>query len=346
LVTLSPAFLLFLLAYVFSFDVGQLKLAVLDLDRSALSRRYLARITSDQDLHLAYEVASYEEATPLLVSGEVDAVVVIPPDFADTVYRSEPVQVQAIIDGTDPFAGSQASGALEARSSAFVAAIAAEGSRDVGEPFGVQTIAWYNAGLKSLLSMVPGLMAIVLIMPTMALALALTREKETGTLEGLIVTPVSGLEYLTGKLLAYVTTGLLSTLLALVVAVFWFEVPLQGSVWLYLLLTSVYFLACMGITVIVANFVRNQQTAMFIVMLAFLVPSFFLAGLITPVNTDSLGSLLTSYVLPTTHFVEISRAVLLKGLGARDLARPILVLLGMGMGGIAIGLALFRKKVR
>jgi ABC-2 type transport system permease protein len=180
----------------------------------------------------------------------------------------------------------------------------------------------------------------------MALALALTREKETGTLEGLIVTPVSGLEYLTGKLLAYVTTGLLSTLLALVVAVFWFEVPLQGSVWLYLLLTSVYFLACMGITVIVANFVRNQQTAMFIVMLAFLVPSFFLAGLITPVNTDSLGSLLTSYVLPTTHFVEISRAVLLKGLGARDLARPILVLLGMGMGGIAIGLALFRKKVR
>ena len=209
----------------------------------------------------------------------------------------------------------------------------------------VRTQAWYNAGLESLVSMVPGLLAIVLIMPTMALTLALAREKETGTLEGLVATPLSGLEYLSGKLLAYVGAALVSTLLALLVAVLWFGVPFRGSVALYLLLAAVYLLACMGAAVVIANFVKRQQTAMFVVLLVFLVPSFFLAGLILPITTESVGGLLTAYSLPTTHFVEISRGVFLKGLGLADLLRPALILLGMGLGAVALGLLLFRKKV-
>jgi ABC-2 type transport system permease protein len=193
--------------------------------------------------------------------------------------------------------------------------------------------------------MVPGLLSIVLIMPTLALALALTREKETGTLEGLIATPVSGLEYLSGKLLAYVVTGLVSAALALLVAVFWFQVPFRGSLLVYLLLTATYFLACMGAVVVIANLVKSQQTAMFVVLIIFIVPSFFLAGLISPISTESLATMLTSYSLPSTHFVAISRTVFLKGLGLAYLVRPTLALLGMGLGALALGLWTFRKKV-
>ncbi len=346
LVTVAPAFLLLLLANIFSFDARQFNLAVLDLDHTSLSRRYLASLTSDQDLSLAHTVSSYEEIQPLLTSGEVDAALVIPPGFADTISSGEPAQVQAIVDGTDPFAGRQAIASLTARSGVFIARTGSTNPKREGAPVEVRSQAWYNAGLESLLSMVPGLSAIVLIMPTMALALALTREKETGTLEGLIATPMSGVEYLMGKLVAYITTGLVSAVLTLVVAVLWFRVPFRGNLIVYLLLSTDYFLACMGTTVVITNFVKSQQTAMFIVLIIFIVPSFFLAGLLSPVSTGSLASLLTSYALPSTHFVEISRTIFLKGLGLKYMLQPALTLLGMGLGAVAIGLLSFKNKVR
>lgn len=345
LVTVSPAFLLLLLANIFSFDVREFNLAVLDLDLTPVSRDYWASLTSDPDLHLVYTVESYEEIEPLLVGGKIDAALIIPSGFGDTIHRGEVAQVQGIIDGSDPFAGSQAIGSLVARSGAFAVRTQFIDPAQVSEPVEVRSQAWYNAGVESLFSMVPGLLAIVLIMPTMALALALAREKETGTLEGLLATPVLGREYVVGKLLAYIATGLVSALLALLVAVVWFRVPFRGSLVLYLLLSADYFLACMGATVVIANFVKSQQTAMFIVLIIFIVPSFFLAGLISPVSTGSLGSMLTSYAMPSTHFVEINRVLFLKGLDLTYVLRPALALLGMGLGAVVVGLLSFRKKV-
>jgi ABC-2 type transport system permease protein len=344
LVTLSPAFLLLLLSHIFSFDATQLHLAFLDLDRTAEARAYASHLTSDSDLDTAFYLDSQAEIMPLLVAGEVQAVVIVPPGFANTLKAGKSPQVQAVIDGSDPLKGAQAANTLEALSSAF-ALPQSPGSAAGTRPIEVRTQALYNAGLQSLFSMVPGLLAIVLVMPTMAFALALTRERETGTLEGLFVTPISGLEYVGGKLLAYVGAGLVSALIALLVAVAWFKVPFRGSLLTFLGLTTVYFLACMGFTIIVALFVKSQQTAMFIVLIVFVVPSFFLAGLITPVSTTSLGAMLSSYALPSTHFVEIARVLFLKGLGVAYVLRPTLALLGMGLGSLLLGLLLFRKKI-
>jgi len=345
LVAISPAFLLLLLSYVFSFDVTTIRLAVLDLDRSSLSRRYLASLTSGQDLVLDYTASGQGEILALLRSGSIEAGLVIPPGFAESIQGGHVVQVQAIVDGTDPFSGRAAIRSLEARSAAFVAAQAQSTAAVLARPVEVRTQAWYNAGLKSLWSMVPGLLAIVLIMPTLAFALALTRESETGTLEGLMATPVTGLEYLGGKLVAYVSTALLSALLAWLVARLWFHVPFRGSLGAYLLMAAVYILACMGATVVISHFVKSQQTAMFVVLLLFIVPSFFLSGLISPVGTESLRTALTSYVLPATHFVIISRGVFLKGLGLAQLRTPAFILLAMGLAGVLLGFLLFRKKV-
>jgi ABC-type multidrug transport system permease subunit len=129
------------------------------------------------------------------------------------------------------------------------------------------------------------------------------------------------------------------------VAILWFEVPFRGSLPAYLGLAGVYFLACMGIVAVIASLVRSQQTVMLAVLLFFLVPSFFLAGLITPVATESPASMLTAYSLPSTHFMEISRGLFLKGLGPAALVRPALALLGMAAGALALGLALFKKRV-
>ncbi|MBC7226989.1 MAG: ABC transporter permease [Thermoflexales bacterium] len=339
LVTVSPAFLLLLLAHLFVLDVQQIEMAVWDLDRSSLSRRMIAALTADGEFQVRAWVDSYAELDRLLRAGRVDCGLVIPDGFARQLEAGGPAPVEAVVDGSDPIAAIQAVFSLSQRVTAFASA----GSRPV--LIDVRSEAWYNPALKSLVSMVPGLAAIVLCMPAMALALALTREKEVGSFESLIATPVRGAEYLLGKLGAYLACGLLGVLPVWLVAVLYFRVPFRGDFALYLLLSAVYFLAEMGFSLIVANFVRNQQTAMLLVLTVFFVPSFFIAGLILPVDTHNLLSTLVSYALPTTHFVAISRGLFLKGVGPAPLQTHILLLLGMGVGGLLLSLLLFRKRL-
>jgi ABC-type multidrug transport system permease subunit len=192
--------------------------------------------------------------------------------------------------------------------------------------------------------MVPGMLAIIMCMPALALTLALTREKETGSFEGLIATPVRKAEYLLGKLLAYVLGGVVSLGLAWLVATQWFHVPFRGSFLDFVLLAVTYLFASMGISMLVANFVRNQQTAMFLVLMVFFIPGFFIAGLIVPVADEPVARAI-AYILPTTHFIVISRGVFLKGLNVVDLWRPAGILLITGLFSLLGSLALLKKKV-
>jgi ABC-type multidrug transport system permease subunit len=204
--------------------------------------------------------------------------------------------------------------------------------------------AWYNETLKSLFSMVTGMLAVIMCMPALALTLALAREKETGSFEGLIATPVRGAEYLVGKLLAYVIGGVVSLVLAWLVATLWFRVPFRGEFFDFLLLACAYLFASMGVSLLVANFVRNQQTAMFLVLMVFFVPSFFIAGLIVPVSDEPVTQAV-AYVLPTTHFITICRGVFLKGLGVVALWRPALILSGTGVVYLMGSLVLLKKRI-
>jgi ABC-type Na+ efflux pump permease subunit len=343
LVTIAPAFLLFTLAYVFSMDADHFNLIVLDQDKTSLSRRYVADLTSDGTFHVAAYVDRYEEVDAWLQAGRAHAALVIPPGMADAVEAHRPAPVQAILDGVDSIAASQTLGQLNARTTAFALTLMPQVNGRVPGTLDVRSLAWYNPPQKSLMSMVPGLMALVLVMPALALALSLTREKELGSFEGLAATPIRGLEYLLGKLLTYMGFGLLSTLPMMLVAVLWFRVPFRGNLPTFLGLVCCYFLASEGLSVLVANFVKSQQTAMLIVILVFFVPSFFLAGLILPIDKSSPVSSAVAFALPASHFIVIARGVFLKGLGVPDLLSPTLVLLGVGGVTLALGLVLFHK---
>ena len=193
--------------------------------------------------------------------------------------------------------------------------------------------------------MVPGLMGIVLSLPALALSLSLTREKELGTLEGLMATPIEGSAYLVGKTSAYVLTGLSGLILSWLVAVGWFKVPFRGDVALLIVLTVAYFLATMGISLLISSRISSQQTAMLLVMLIFFVPSFFLAGLIDPIDRSSRVAVLLSQSLPATHYIAISRGLFLKGVGMETLLQPSLMLLLMGVLALVVSTALFKKKL-
>ncbi len=345
LVTIAPAFLLWTLAYVFSMDAEHFNMIVLDQDKTSLSREYIADLTSDGTFHLVAYVERYEEIDEWLQAGRAHVALVIPPETAAALQAHRPAPVQAIVDGVDSIAASQTISQLGGRTSAFaLTLIPSSGGRAPGA-LDVRSLAWYNPPLKSLISMVPGLVALVLTMPALALSLALSREKELGSFEGLVATPILGLEYILGKIVTYIGFGLISLFPVVLVATLWFRVPFRGNPLTLIALTLCYLLASFGLSVLVANFCRSQQTAMLIVILVFFVPSFFLAGLILPIDTGSVVARGVSYMLPTTHFIVICRGVFLKGLGVMTLLPPALTLLGIGGGSLALSLALFRKQI-
>jgi ABC-2 type transport system permease protein len=344
LVVLSPAIMLVAFGYLFSFEVKGLHLAVLDQDRSVVSRSFVAALLSDGELDLVGAPADGAAIDDLILRGSVDIALVIPPGLETGLQRGDRVLVQAIVDGSDPVAASQNMANLAARTSAFSSNLRLAGSAAPEPLLDVRVRSLYNPELKSLISMVPGLLAIVLIVPALAIVISITREKETGSFEGLVSTPVQGSEYILGKLAAYTCLSLVSAVAAFLVAVLWFRVPFVGDLAVFGVLTVLYLLATMGFAILVATFVSSQQAAMLIVLLIFFVPSFFLTGLITPVNPDSLQSQITSLVLPATHYVTISRGMFLKGVGLQELREPAAWLGIMAVASVAASIVVFRKE--
>ncbi len=345
LVTISPAMLLFLLAYVFSFNVDTADLAVMNLSQSQASRSYINALTSgSKSLRLAANVGDYETIDRMLIAGTVDAAIVIPPDFSQGTTSQGGAIVQVIVDGSNPIIAGQIIGMIS-RASSLAGADLRPALRELAPAFELRSRAWYNDTLNSQVSMVPGLMGIVLSLPALALSLSLTREKELGTLEGLMATPIEGTAYLVGKTSAYILTGLSGLVLSWVVAVGWFKVPFRGDIGLLIVLTVAYFLATMGISLLISSRISSQQTAMLLVMLIFFVPSFFLAGLIDPIDRSSRVAVLLSQPLPATHYIAIARGLFLKGVGMETLLQPSLMLVLMGTLALVVSTALFKKKL-
>lgn len=352
LVTLSPAFLLFTLTYVLTFDVQQVSYAVLDQDRSELSRQYVAGLVSEESVSLAGYVSSYSEVDGWFLRRQASAVVIIPPGFQANLGRRRSTTIQVILDGTDPVLASYALGRVRARTQGFIVQeelgpLSPSGVALASNlPLDVRLRIWYNPGERSLFSLVPGLLGVVLVMPTMSCAVALAREKETGTLEQLLATPMGRTEFWFGKMIPYVISGLLSCFLAILVATVWFKVPFRGNGWIFGLLALDFVVAAVGMSLLVASFVSSQQAAMIGNFLIFFLPSFFLSGLYQPVPKEISPSTLASYSLPNTYFVTIARGVLLKGVGLAELWPETLALAVLGSVSLGLGIGLFRKKLR
>lgn len=341
LTILSPSVLLMLLAYVFSFDVDRANLLVIDYDRSPQSAEYVRALSGDGKISVVGYAGSYDEIPAAFRRGDADAAIVIPPGFGAALASAESANVNLVVDGSDPTVGAQILSSLQQRTAAYNAGLQPVG----GGGFEVRPRVWFNPNLKSQFSMIPGLMSIVLIMPALSIALGLTREKETGTFETLVTTPILGMEYLLGKLAVYLSLGLVATLLALGVAVFWFQVPFEGNLPLYMLLSLIYLFALESFSLVIAHFVASQRTATTIVLLTFFIPGFFLTGLITPVDEGSMGSYIASLMQPGTYFITISRGVALKASDLSVLWREALTLFGMGMSALVAAVALFRKRI-
>ncbi len=342
LVTLSPAIMLFTFAYLFALETQQVRVGVWDADQSALSRQFIVRLTADGKFIRAANLTGYDSIYRELQSGAIHLALVIPPHFEAQFLAGERAPLQAIVDGSDPVNASQTIARLRERAVAFSAR---EGGDARAPLIEVATQAWYNRELDSKFSMVPGLLPIVLILPSLAFALALTREKELGSFETLATTPIRASEYLLGKLLPYIAFGLLSALVAVAVAILWFHVPLRGAPLDLLAFILLYLFASLGETMFIANLLTSQGTAMRVILLIFFIPSFFMTGIILPIDTRSGIAQIAAFFLPATQFVVMTRGVFLKAMDLPALWLQATYLLALGAVPTLLSWLTFKKQV-
>ncbi|MEA3376242.1 MAG: ABC transporter permease [Chloroflexota bacterium] len=343
MVFLSPAFVLIALSLVFTSGSTRINLGIWDQDLTVVSRRFIGTLSSDPDFTISY-VSDDEEIESRLMSQRIHAAVIIPPGFADTVQDGNTASVQVILDGVDTVVARNATGSLRASAAAFGARLS-EQTVAAASPVEIRPQSAYLPTTADRDSMVSGLIPIVFSLPVIAAALALAREREKGTLETLVASPVRGLEYLGGKLFAYVTASLTGLLPVWLTASLLFGVPFRGSPLLLVVLTADFLLASVGLATVVGNLVHSQQAATVLSLFIFFVPAFFLSGLTDPIDVTDVASIIVSYVMPSTHFVTICRGLFLKGASLAELWRPSLMLLGLSAVWMALGALTFKKRI-
>jgi ABC-2 type transport system permease protein len=351
LVTISPVFLLVVFGYSMSVEIRNVAIALLDYDQSAFSRQYREGLASTGDIVIRYWPEDYAELESRIENRQAKAAIVIPAGFEADLVAGRQASLQVIVDGTDPNTANHAIAHIGGYTQGVALQILGEAMQrrgvDAEQLAGIdlRMRTWYNPTLKAIIGWAPGLVAVVLGMPAVAATLALAGEKEKGTLEALISTPVGRSELLIGKLIPYVLSGLVSAMLCAIVAIFWFGTPFRGSFLLYIVLSADFFLATLAVSMLISVFIPSQQAAMACAMLIFLFPGFFMSGLFYPVASMPAEMKMEAYMMPTTHYLTITRGLFLKGLGLASLWPFALALLLMGALVMALAMWTFKKKL-
>jgi len=351
LLLLSPVLALVTMAYAFSVDITDVGIGILDQDHSPLSRQYINQLASTDALRLEAWPRYLDDVEPMMMRGQVKAVVVIPRGFEKAMLSGETAGVQVIVDGTDPNTAGHAIRHISGHTEHFARERVAQQLARAGlpsnleDPIDLRLRAWFNPSLRYTVSMIPALVGIVLSVPAMAASLALAREREWGTLEGLIATPIGRGELIIGKLIPYMMAGFLSVPLCMAVAIFAFDVPFQGSLPLFLLLSLVFLFATMSIALFISVFAGSQQVAILGSMIIFLFSGFFMSGLLIPFSLMGPLLKLEAFMFPTTHFVIVSRGIFIKGAGLASLGGFAAALLVVGAVFLSLTVLMFKKKL-
>jgi ABC-2 type transport system permease protein len=356
LILVIPIMQLFLLGYAATNDVRNVPLVVFDQDRGPAARALRDAYASADYFQVTNEVASEAELRSLIDAGKARAGLIIPPGYSRQLLGDGMAQVAFVLDGSDPTVASTALSAAQLIGQSLGTEIMAERllrsgmarggtSLPASLPLDVRTQVWYNPDLISAYFMIPGVIGMILFALTSILtATAIVRERERGTIEQLIVTPIRPWELVLGKLLPYTLLAFLNTLEVLAVGHYWFNVPVRGSLTLILALSGLFLLSSLGIGLLASTVAKTQQEAMLVVWMT-LLPSIFLAGFFFPLEAMPKVLQWISYLMPLRYYLAIIRTLMLKDVGLVALQDDILALAAFGLGIMTLAALRFRKRL-
>lgn len=348
---LAPMVQLLLLGYAATTDIRSIPMAVCDQDRSSVSRELIQKFTTAGYFSIDEVVESPKEIDRLIENGRVWLALVIPPKFGANISSQRQTQIQLLADGSD--ANSATIGLAYANQiiTMYSRSILVEMMEKSPQPMKPARVlpeirVWYNAELKSRNFMVPGVVALVLMIITMTLtSLGIVKEKEAGTLEQLLVTPIKAYQLIVGKLIPFVIIGVIDVTIVLTVARYWFEVPLRGSILLLYGLCGLFVLTTLGLGLFVSTISKTQQQAMMTAQFFIFMPFIFFSGFAFPIENMPTIIQYITYVIPLRYFITIIRGIFLKGDGIAELWTQALALLAFGVVILTLSVMRFRKKL-
>jgi ABC-2 type transport system permease protein len=351
LVLVIPVMQLFLLGYAATNDVRNIPLAVFDQDRGSAARLLLDAYRSADYFRIAYDVDSEADLRTLIDNGDARAGLIIPTGYSAALQGGGSAQVIFVLDGSDPTVASTALSAAQLIGQAHATQVLQSRlehsglSAAITPPIEVHTSVWYNPDLVSAHFMIPGVIGMILYALTSILtATAIVRERERGTIEQLIVTPIRPWELVVGKLLPYVVLAFINVLEVLALGHWWFGVPIRGDIWLILAMSGLFLLTSLGTGLFASTIANTQQEAMLSVWMM-LLPSIFLAGFFFPLEAMPKVLQWISYVFPLRYYLAIIRSLMLKGVGLAAVQSEVLALATFGILIMTAAALRFRKRL-
>ena len=346
----TPLLQLVLFGYAATSDVRNIPMAVYDQDRTPQSRHLIDAFIQSGQFSAAHMANSEQDLAQQVDNGKVRAGMIIPPNYASDLLGGRGAQVGFVLDGSDPTVASSALSSANLIGQVEGVALqqqtlARRGGLAIVSPLQVRTRVWYNPDMVSVVFMVPALIGIILQMQaTLLTSSAIVRERERGTIEQLIVTPIRSLELIVGKILPYALIAMLILIMVLMVGVFWFGVPVRGSVLLLLGISSLFLLSSLGIGLLISTVAQTQQEA-FLLSFLTLLPSIFLSGFIYPLAALPKVLQVLSGIIPLSYFLIVVRGIVIKGVGVPALVPQITALAIFGAVLIVLAATRFRKRL-
>lgn len=347
-----PVVMILLFGYAITFDIRDLKLAVADEDRTRASRALVEKFTGSRYFRLVGSTSDPEHLLAMLDSGEAQIALSIPKDYGRNVERWEGDTVQVLLDGSESNTATIAAGYVEAIFSQlnistvhdllWRGGIPARGI----PPVDMRIRVWFNPELNSSHTIVPGLIAVIMVLIAALLtSLTVVREREFGSLEGLIATPARRYEIIVGKMLPYLGVTLIDCVLVAMMGVVVFEVPFAGSLRLFSATALVFAVAGLSIGLLASVVSSNQLLANQIVILSTMLPSILLSGFMFPIKSMPAWVQAFTYAVPARYFITICRGIMLKAQPVVNLVRPTLFLVLFGTVLLSLAVARFKKKL-
>jgi len=347
----NPLMMLFLYGYGLSTDIKSVRLGVVDWSHTRESRDLRRAFTSSGYFVDSLSTERYEELGHALDDRTIQIGLVIPADFARKITSGQGTSVQIIVDGSDPTTANTAGGYASAivggySNGVLQAEIQRYGAGGVSAPIDLRPRVWYNEDLLSIYFIVPGVIVIVLMMTTASLtASTIARERERGSLEQIVASPVRPLELMVGKTAAYVALALVNVAFVAVIGHFWFGVPFKGSLLLFAFCSLLFITSSLGIGLLASAGASSQRGAQTSVMLFTMLPSIILSGFIFPISSMPPVVQIFTWFIPARYFMVILRGIFLKGAGFTELWPQIWPMALLSLGLLVASVATFKKRI-
>lgn len=354
-ILLAPVLQLIFLGYAATLDVKNVKTVVWDQDKSVTSREFFEKYEKSGYFSLIYYVSSYDEITQHIDNGDAIMAIIIPPDFEKDVLGGRTSKLQTIFDGSDGNKALIAAGYSQGITISFSANIINEFLERSGRKnspvtrlpvIEAETRAWYNPDLVTRNYMLPGIVGMLIMVVTINLtSLAIVKEKEIGTFEQLIVTPLKSYQIIIGKLVPFSILGFISITIVVTVMRFWFGIEVKGSVPLLYFAAFLFMLSTLGLGLFVSTISRTQQQATMTSFFGVMMPMIYLSGFSFPIDNMPLWIQYITYLIPLRYFITIVRGIILKGVGLNELYGQFFALLIFGIAILILSSLRFRKKL-